>query len=122
ASGHPTGGEVTTGPLGQGISNAVGFALAARMLAARFDRGGHDVVDHHACFICSDGDLEEGLSGEASSIAGHLGLGRLIGFYDDNHITIGRATKITFTADRTGRYEADGWHAPNLGEAIELDR
>src|SRR3954454_19859079 len=120
--GHAPGIEVTTGPLGQGISNAVGFALAERMLSARFNRDGHDVVDHHTYFICSDGDLEEGVSGEASSIAGHLGLGRLIGFYDDNHITIEGDTKIAFTEDRAGRYEAYGWHVQNLGEEIELDR
>ncbi|MFL5857144.1 MAG: transketolase [Solirubrobacteraceae bacterium] len=119
---HTAGVEVTTGPLGQGMSNAVGFALAERMLAARFNRDGHDVVDHHTYFICSDGDLEEGISGEASSIAGHLGLGRLIGFYDDNHISIEGDTKIAFTEDRAGRYEAFGWHVQNLGEEFELDR
>ena len=81
--GHPEHGEVpgvevTTGPLGQGISHSVGMALAERMLAARFNRGDHEIVDHHTYFIASDGDLEEGISGEASSLAGHLGLGRLI--------------------------------------------
>jgi transketolase len=120
--GHTAGVEVTTGPLGQGVGNAVGFALAERMLAARFNRDGHDIVDHHTYFICSDGDLEEGVSGEASSFAGHLGLGRLIGFYDDNHISIEGDTKIAFTEDRAGRYEAYGWHVQNLGEEIELDR
>src|SRR5215216_5152628 len=105
---HTAGVEVTTGPLGQGVSNAVGFALAERMLAARFNRDGHDVVDHHTYFICSDGDLEEGVSGEASSIAGHLGLGRLIGFYDDNHITIEGDTKIAFTEDRARRPDQAG--------------
>jgi transketolase len=120
--GHTKGVEVTTGPLGQGISNAVGFALAERMLAARFNLDGHDVVDHHTYFICSDGDLEEGVSGEASSFAGHLGLGRLIGFYDDNHISIEGDTKIAFTEDRGGRYEAYGWHVQNLGEEFDLDR
>src|SRR4051794_30951957 len=121
--GHAPGIEVTTGPLGQGISNAVGFALAERMLAARFNRDGHEVVDHHTYFICSDGDLEEGISGESSSIAGHLGLGRLIGFYDDNHITIEGDTKIAFTEDRAARYEAYGWHVQNLGEETDdLDR
>jgi transketolase len=120
--GHTAGVEVTTGPLGQGISNAVGLALAERMLAARFNRDGHDVVDHHTYFICSDGDLEEGVSGEASSFAGHLGLGRLIGFYDDNHISIEGDTKIAFTEDRGGRYEAYGWHVQNLGEELGLDR
>jgi transketolase len=120
--GHTAGVEVTTGPLGQGVGNAVGFALAERMLATRFNRDGHDIVDHHTYFICSDGDLEEGVSGEASSFAGHLGLGRLIGFYDDNHISIEGDTKIAFTEDRAGRYEAYGWHVQNLGEEIELDR
>jgi transketolase len=120
--GHTPGVEVTTGPLGQGVGNAVGFALAERMLAARFNRDGHEIVDHHTYFICSDGDLEEGVSGEASSVAGHLGLGRLIGFYDDNHISIEGDTKIAFTEDRAGRYEAYGWHVQNLGEEIELDR
>jgi transketolase len=120
--GHTPGVEVTTGPLGQGVGNAVGFALAERMLAARFNRDGHDIVDHHTYFICSDGDLEEGVSGEASSFAGHLGLGRLIGFYDDNHISIEGDTRIAFTEDRAARYEAYGWHVQNLGEEIELDR
>jgi transketolase len=120
--GHAAGIEVTSGPLGQGISNSVGFALAERMLAARFNRDGHEVVDHHTYFLCSDGDLEEGVSGEASSLAGHLGLGRLIGFYDDNHISIEGDTKIAFTEDRAGRYQAYGWHVQNLGAEIELDR
>jgi transketolase len=126
AAGHPEyhdmpGIEVTTGPLGQGISHAVGMALAERMLAARFNRPGHDVVDHHTFVIASDGDLEEGISGEASSIAGHLGLGRLISFYDNNHISIEGDTKLAFTEDVGKRYEAYGWHVQNLGEDVELD-
>jgi transketolase len=126
AAGHPEyhdmpGIEVTTGPLGQGISHAVGMALAERMLAARFNRPGHDVVNHHTFVIASDGDLEEGISGEASSIAGHLGLGRLISFYDDNHISIEGDTKLAFTEDVGKRYEAYGWHVQNLGEDVELD-
>jgi transketolase len=126
APGHPEyhdlpGIEVTTGPLGQGISHAVGMALAERMLAARFNRPGHEVVDHRTFVIASDGDLEEGISGEASSIAGHLGLGRLISFYDDNHISIEGDTKLAFTEDVGKRYEAYGWHVQNLGEDVELD-
>jgi transketolase len=126
AAGHPEyhdmpGIEVTTGPLGQGISHAVGMALAERMLAARFNRPGHEIVDHRTFVIASDGDLEEGISGEASSIAGHLGLGRLISFYDDNHISIEGDTKLAFTEDVGRRYEAYGWHVQNLGEDVELD-
>jgi transketolase len=120
--GHTLGVEVTTGPLGQGISNAVGFALAERMLAVRFNRPGHEIVDHYTYVIASDGDLEEGLSGEASSLAGHLGLGRLISFYDDNHISIEGPTELAFTEDRAARYEAYGWHVQNLHEDIGLDR
>ena len=126
AAGHPEyhdlpGIEVTTGPLGQGISHAVGMALAERMLAARFNRPGHEIVDHRTFVIASDGDLEEGISGEASSIAGHLGLGRLISFYDDNHISIEGDTKLAFTEDVGKRYEAYGWHVQHLGENLELD-
>ncbi len=119
--GHVPGVEVTTGPLGQGISHAVGMALAERMLAARFNRPGHDVVDHRTFVIASDGDLEEGISGEASSLAGHLGLGRLISFYDRNHISIEGDTQIAFTEDVGKRYEAYGWHVQDLEEEIELD-
>jgi transketolase len=97
------------------------MALAERMLAARFNRPGHEIVDHHTFVIASDGDLEEGISGEASSLAGHLGLGRLISFYDNNHISIEGDTKLAFTDDVGQRYEAYGWHVQNLGENIELD-
>jgi transketolase len=126
AAGHPEYGhlpgiEVTTGPLGQGISHAVGMALAERMLAARFNRPGREVVDHRTFVIASDGDLQEGISGEASSLAGHLGLGRLISFYDQNHISIEGDTKLAFTEDVGMRYEAYGWHVQNLGEDVELD-
>src|SRR2546421_6720562 len=86
--GHAAGIETTTGPLGQGISNAIGFALGERMFAARFNRGDHDIVDHFTYTIASDGDMQEGVQAEAASIAGHLGLGRLTAFYDDNHISI----------------------------------
>jgi transketolase len=126
AAGHPEYGhlpgiEVTTGPLGQGISHAVGMALAERMLAARFNRDGHDVVDHRTFVIASDGDLEEGISSEASSLAAHLGLGRLISFYDQNHISIEGDTGLAFTENVGGRYEAYGWHVQDLEENIELD-
>jgi transketolase len=125
--GHPEHGEVpgvevTTGPLGQGIANAVGMALAERMLAERFNRPGHQIVDHYTYVIASDGDMEEGISGEASSLAGHLGLGRLITFYDNNHISIEGDTKLAFTEDVAARYEAYGWHVQNLGEDLALDR
>ncbi len=119
--GHMPGIEVTTGPLGQGISHAVGMALAERMLAARFNRPGHEIVDHHTFVIASDGDLEEGISGEASSLAGHLELGRLISFYDQNHISIEGNTKLAFTEDVGRRYEAYGWHVQDLEENIGLD-
>ena len=127
AAGHPEynhapGIETTTGPLGQGISTAVGMALAERMLAARFNRDGHEIVDHYTYVIASDGDLQEGVSNEASSLAGHLGLGRLIAFWDDNHITIEGETELAFTEDVGKRYEALGWHVENLGEDIALDR
>jgi len=126
AAGHPEYGdlpgiEVTTGPLGQGISHAVGMALAERMLAARFNRPGHEIVDHRTFAIASDGDLEEGISGEASSLAGHLALGRLISFYDENHISIEGDTKLAFTEDVGKRYEAYGWHVQDLEENIGLD-
>ena len=95
----PPGSRTTTGPLGQGISNAVGLALAERMLAARFNRDGHDIVDHHTYTIASDGDLQEGVASEACSLAGHLGLGRLIAFYDDNHIQLDGDTALAFSED-----------------------
>jgi transketolase len=116
--GHAPGIETTTGPLGQGISTAVGMALAERMLAARFDE---DLVGHFTYVIASDGDLEEGISSEASSIAGHLGLGRLVTFYDDNHISIEGDTALAFSEDVGRRYEAYGWHVQNLGEDLALD-
>ena len=119
--GHVPGVETTTGPLGQGISHAVGMALAERMLAARFNRPGHEIVDHHTFAIASDGDMEEGISGEACSFAGHLGLGRLISFYDRNHISIEGDTAITFTEDTAARFAAYGWHVLDLEEDIALD-
>src|SRR5215204_4941248 len=120
--GHVPGVETTTGPLGQGIATAVGMALGERMLAARFTRGEHAPIDHHTYFIASDGDMEEGIASEASSIAGHLGLGKLIGFYDDNHISIEGDTALAFSEDVGARYAAYGWHVQNLHEDIGLDR
>jgi transketolase len=120
--GHALGIETTTGPLGQGISTSVGLALGERMLAARYNRDGHEVVDHRTYVIASDGDMEEGVQSEASSLAGHLGLGRLTVFYDDNHISIEGDTALAFSEDVGGRYEAYGWHVQNLGEDLELDR
>ena len=113
--------EVTTGPLGQGVGNAVGFALAERMLAARFNRDGQEIIDHFTYAIASDGDMQEGVASEASSLAGHLGLGRLTVFYDDNKIQLAGETKMAFSEDVGARYEAYGWHVQNLGEDIELD-
>jgi len=118
--GHAAGIEATTGPLGQGISTCVGLALAERMLAARYNRPGHGLIDHHTFTICSDGDLEEGISSEASSLAGHLGLGRLIAFYDDNHISIEGNTDVAFSEDVGSRYEAYGWHVQHLGENLAV--
>jgi transketolase len=120
--GHAAGIETTTGPLGQGISTAVGMALGERLLAERFNREGHDIVDHYTYVIASDGDLQEGIASEASSLAGHLGLGKLISFWDDNHISIEGDTALSFTEDVASRYEAYGWHVQNLGEDIGLDR
>jgi transketolase len=120
--GHAAGIETTTGPLGQGISTAVGLALGERMLAARFNRPGHEIVDHRTYAIVSDGDLEEGIASEACSLAGHLGLGRLIAFYDDNHISIEGDTALAFSEDVPARFAAYGWHVQNLGEDIALDR
>ncbi|HWH10650.1 MAG TPA: transketolase [Solirubrobacteraceae bacterium] len=120
--GHAPGIEATTGPLGAGISNCVGLALAERILAARFNRPGHEIVDHRTFTICSDGDLQEGISAEACSLAGHLGLGRLVAYYDDNHISIEGDTSLSFTEDVGARYEAYGWHVQNLGEDLSLER
>jgi len=107
---HTPGIEVTTGPLGQGISNAVGLAIAEAHLAATYNRG-LNVVDHHTYVLVGDGDLMEGVSAEASSLAGHLKLGKLIVLYDDNSISLAGPTSVSFTENVLGRYEAYGWHA-----------
>jgi transketolase len=114
--GHAPGVEVTTGPLGQGFANGVGMAIAERHLRARF---GEDVCDHRIFAICSDGDLMEGVSHEAASLAGHLGLGRLVYVYDDNHISIDGPTELALSDDAGRRFEAYGWHVVRLGEAAE---
>ncbi len=108
--GHTVGVETTTGPLGQGISNAVGMAIAERMAAGTYNTDTRTIVDHYTYVLAGDGDMMEGISSEASSLAGHLGLGRLIVFYDDNGISIDGSTEITFTEDVGRRYEAYGWH------------
>ncbi|WP_457637543.1 transketolase [Oceanithermus sp.] len=107
--GHTPGVEVTTGPLGSGISTAVGLALAELKLAAEFNRDGFEIVDHYTYVIASDGDLMEGISSEASSLAGHWKLGKLIVLWDDNHISIDGTTKVAFSEDVLGRYKAYGW-------------
>ena len=123
--GHPEHGmtpgvEATTGPLGQGTGNAIGMAIAESQLAARFNRPGHEIVDHHTYFLASDGDLMEGVSHEACSLAGHLKLGKLIGFYDDNHITIDGPTELAFSDDTAKRFEAYGWHVQRITDANDL--
>ena len=126
-AGHPEywdspGIEATTGPLGQGISMSVGLALAEHMLAARYNRDGHDVVGHQTFVIASDGDMQEGIASEASSLAGHLGLGRLIVFYDDNKVQLAGPTSQSFTEDVGKRYEAYGWHVDSVGDDLSPDR
>lgn len=134
--GHPEYGktpgiEATTGPLGQGFSNAVGMAIAEKALEARYNEAGYNVVDHYIYAIASDGDLMEGISSEAGSLAGHLGLGKLIVLYDNNHISIEGDTKLAFSEDRKKRFDAFNWHTQRIedgnnieaiGEAIQKAR
>jgi len=119
--GHPetfetAGVEVTTGPLGQGIASAVGLAIAEAHLAAKFNKDDVTLVDHYTYVIMGDGCHQEGISGEAASLAGHLGLGKLIALYDDNHITIDGNTNVSFTEDVLKRYEAYGWHVQHVAD------
>ncbi len=119
--GHTPGVETTTGPLGQGIGNAIGMAVAEAHLAATFNKEGHNIVDHYTWFICSDGDIMEGVSHEAASHAGHLKLGKLIGFYDDNNITIEGECDLTFSDNTAQRFEAYGWHVQTVADINDLD-
>ena len=119
--GYTDGVETTTGPLGQGIANAVGFAMAEAHLAAVFNKPGQEIVDHHTWFICSDGDLMEGVSHEAASFAGHNGFGKLIGFYDDNKITIDGSTDLSYSDDAEKRFTGYGWQVLHLADVNDLD-
>ncbi|QDT88761.1 transketolase [Gimesia algae] len=124
-AGHPEHGmtpgvEATTGPLGQGFANAVGMAIVETHLAARFNRPDHTIVDHFTYVLASDGDLMEGISSEAGSLAGHLGLGKLVVLYADNHITIEGDTELTFTEDRGARFAAFGWQIQHVADGNDL--
>ena len=122
--GHTAGVDVTTGPLGQGFGNAVGMAMAEAFLAATFNRPGHEVIDHYTYGLCSDGDLMEGVSSEAASLAGHLKLGKLIFLYDNNNISLDGDTEMAFTEDRALRFEAYGWHTQSVNgmDAAQVER
>ena len=124
--GHPEYGktpgvEATTGPLGQGLANGVGMAIAEVALAARFNRPGHKIVDHYTYVLVSDGDLEEGISSEAGSIAGHQHLGKIIVLYADNHITIEGSTELAFTEDRMARFAAFGWQVQRVEQSNDVE-
>lgn len=123
--GHPERGltpgvETTTGPLGQGFGNGVGMAIAEAYLAARYNRPGHEIINHFTYAIVSDGDLMEGVAAEAASLAGHLKLGKLIYLYDNNHISLAASTDLTFTEDRAKRFEAYGWHTQIVEDGNDL--
>ncbi|MEX1257931.1 MAG: transketolase [Gemmatimonadota bacterium] len=118
---HTPGVETTTGPLGQGVANSVGMALAERWLAARFNRPGHTVVDHFTYAICSDGDLMEGISHEAAELAGHQRLGKLVWVFDDNEITIEGSTELATSTDQLRRFEGYGWHVQQVEDGNDLD-
>lgn len=124
--GHPEshltpGVEASTGPLGQGVGNALGMAIGEAHLAARYNRPGHELFHHYTYVLASDGDMMEGVQSEASSLAGHLGLGRLIVLYDNNHVTLSATTPIAFTEDVAGRYRAYGWHVLEVEDGNDLD-
>ena len=123
--GHPEaeltpGVEVTTGPLGQGFGNGVGMAMAEAFFAARYNRPGHKIIDHFTYGLVSDGDLMEGVSSEAASLAGHLRLGKLIYLYDNNHVTLSAATDLTFKEDVKKRFNAFGWHTQTVQDGNDL--
>ena len=119
--GHTPGVEVTTGPLGQGMANAVGMALGEAQLAATYNRKGHAIIDHHTFAIVSDGDLMEGVASEAASLAGHLKLGKLICLYDDNYVTLSAGTDMTFSEDRAARFDAYGWQTIHIDDGNDVD-
>jgi transketolase len=125
-AGHPEnvltpGCEITTGPLGQGFANGVGMAMGAAHLASKFNRPEYPLIDHYVYAIVSDGDLMEGVASEAASLAGHLGLGKLIYFYDDNHVTIEGFTNLAFTENVPARFEAYGWHTSTVEDGNDLE-
>ncbi len=119
--GYTAGVETTTGPLGQGFGNSVGMAVGEALLGSLFNRPDYSIIDHHTYFIASDGDMMEGVSHESASFAGHAKLGKLIGFYDDNHITIEGNTALTFSDDTQRRFEAYHWHVQRVEDANDLD-
>jgi transketolase len=124
--GHPEyrltpGVEATTGPLGQGLTNGIGMAIAERRLAAEFNRPGHEIVDHRTYVLCSDGDLQEGIASEACSLAGHLRLGKLIALYDDNRIQLDGPTSWAFSEDVLGRFAAYGWHTQRVDDGNDVE-
>jgi transketolase len=119
--GHTPGVEITTGPLGQGLANAVGMAIAESHLAACYNQGGHTPVDHRTWALVSDGDLMEGIAAEAASLAGHLQLGKLVCLYDDNRVTLSAGTDITFSEDRALRFQAYGWQTLVVDDGNDLD-
>ena len=124
--GHPEHGltpgvETTTGPLGQGFANGVGMALAERHLAAIYNQPGYPIVDHYTYVVCSDGDMMEGVASEAASLAGHLQLGKLICFWDDNGITIEGETELAFSEDVRARFDAYGWHTARVDDVNDLE-
>ena len=124
--GHPEyrvtpGVEATTGPLGQGLANAVGMAIAERRLAFEVNQPGHELIDHRTYVICSDGDLQEGITSEACSLAGHLRLGKLIVLWDDNRIQLDGPTAWAFTEDVVGRFAAYGWHTQRIEDGNDIE-
>ena len=119
--GHAAGIEATTGPLGQGVGMSVGLALGEAMLAARFNRPGHELIDHRTWVIASDGDMQEGVASEACSLAGHLRLGKLTVFYDSNHIQLAGKTSMAYSEDVGKRFEAYGWHVQDVGEDLSIE-
>ncbi len=118
--GHTPGVEITTGPLGQGFGNAVGMAIAEARLAARYNRPGHEIIDHATYVIASDGDLMEGVASEAASLAGHLQLRKLICLYDDNDVTLAGSANLTFTEDRVRRFDAYGWKTLTVADGNDI--